>query len=145
MKTIKMNFLYRSVLLMGVLFFSTSTFTQNIIGAKGNILAHINSSGVIKDTNDKTIGKFSENGEIQNAIGETIGSVTETTCFDLEGNILGKSAVDNNSISILDEQDREMAKIVLGTDVVLEDESLLFKSATAINKMHLIAYLFFFL
>ena len=121
--------------------FTVNSYGQNITDANGDLMASINSSGMIKDGASQPLGEFSSNGEVKNAIGDVIGSIDGNQFKDPTGLVLGTIDANNN---VFDMNNDKIGAIQNGLTVVDVNNDTIGTTSATIDSKKLAAYFFFF-
>lgn len=136
MKTIIKTFLIATIIL-----FTNNIKAQEIIDANGDIIATMNSSGILVDGVNQPLGEFSTNGDVKNGEGQIIGSIVGNDFKDAAGLILGSIDVNNN---VHDMNNSVVGVIQAEVMVIDANNHVLGRSSAPIDSKKLAAYFFFF-
>lgn len=124
---------------------SVSSYGQDIISANGDTLASVSPGRIITNKSHQSVGEISVNGEIKDAQGGLMGTITGNVLKDASGAVVAKmNSLNANQTQLLDANDLVLGTVHFGLTITGKNGETLLNASEPIDKKLLAAYYFFF-
>ena len=132
----------KGIILMAItIFMNVLAIAQDLKDGNGDLLATIDSLGVIKDMNGSLIGSITSEGEIKDFSGITIGEIDGNNFKDINNALIGSI---NASDEILDMNNDKIGRVQNGLKVYDVAGALLGEASSTVGAKKLAAYFIFY-